>query len=80
MGDWLIVFVININKEGLFRLINPSASVNKDIAEPISLTQGRCKNSWFTQGYWRMISVKEARKGFFGCYSVCEAMKDSKEG
>ena len=25
-------------------------------------------------------SVKEARKGFFGCYSVCETMKDTKEG
>ena len=23
---------------------------------------------------------KEARKGFFGCYSVCETMKDTKEG
>lgn len=55
-----MVFVIkfNISKEGLFRVINPSASVNKDIAEPISLTQGRCKNLWFTQGYRRMISVK----------------------
>ena len=53
-----MVFVININKEGLLRVINPSASVNKDIVEPISLTQGRCKNSWFTQGYRRMISVK----------------------
>ena len=47
-----------INKEGLFRVINPSASVNEGIAEPISLTQGRCKNPWFTQGYRRMISVK----------------------
>ena len=25
-------------------------------------------------------SFKEARKGFFGCYSVCEKMKDTKEG
>ena len=25
-------------------------------------------------------SIKEARKGFFGCYSVCETMKDTKEG
>ena len=24
--------------------------------------------------------IKEARKGFFGCYSVCETMKDTKEG
>jgi len=32
-----------INKEGLFRVINPSASVSKGIAEPISLTQGRGK-------------------------------------
>ena len=24
--------------------------------------------------------LKEARKGFFGCYSVCETMKDTKEG
>ena len=24
--------------------------------------------------------LKEARKGFFGCYSVCEMMKDIKEG
>ena len=30
-----------INKESLFRVINPSASVNKGITEPISLTQGR---------------------------------------
>ena len=35
-----------INKESLFRVINPSASVNKGITEPISLTQGRCKNPW----------------------------------
>ena len=46
-----MVFVININKEGLFRVINPSTSINKDIAEPISFKQGCCKNSWFTQGY-----------------------------
>ena len=26
------------------------------------------------------ISFKEARKGFFGGYSVCETMKDTKEG
>ena len=26
------------------------------------------------------FSFKEARKGFFGCYSVCETMKDTKEG
>ena len=26
------------------------------------------------------IPVKEARKGFFGCYIVCETMKDTKEG
>ena len=25
-------------------------------------------------------SFKEARKGFFGCDSVCETMKDTKEG
>ena len=25
-------------------------------------------------------AFKEARKGFFGCYSVCETMKDNKEG
>ena len=24
--------------------------------------------------------LKEAQKGFFGCYSVCETMKDTKEG
>ena len=24
--------------------------------------------------------VKEARKGFFGCHSVCETIKDTKEG
>ena len=24
--------------------------------------------------------LKAARKGFFGCYSVCETMKDTKEG
>ena len=47
-----------INKESLFRVINPSASVNKGITEPISLTQGRCKNPWFTEGYRRVISVK----------------------
>ena len=27
-----------------------------------------------------MRAFKEARKGFFGCYSVCETMKDTKEG
>ena len=27
-----------------------------------------------------VIVFKEARKGFFGCYSVCEMMKDTKEG
>ena len=49
-----------INKEGLFRrfIINPSASGNEGIAEPISLTQGRCKNPWLTQGYRKMISIK----------------------
>ena len=26
------------------------------------------------------IHLKEARKGFFGGYSVCETMKDTKEG
>ena len=26
------------------------------------------------------VSLKEARKGFVGCYSVCETMKDTKEG
>ena len=26
------------------------------------------------------FQFKEARKGFFGCYSVCETMKDTKEG
>ena len=26
------------------------------------------------------VPFKEARKGFFGCYSVCETMKDTKEG
>ena len=26
------------------------------------------------------FAFKEARKGFFGCYSVCETMKDTKEG
>ena len=31
-----------------------------------------------TVGYNR--ELKEARKGFFGCYSVCETMKDTKEG
>ena len=38
--------------------------------------------------FWMIFSViyptfrqfKEARKGFFGCYSVCETMKDTKEG
>ena len=24
--------------------------------------------------------LKEARKGLFACYSVCETMKDTKEG
>ena len=28
----------------------------------------------------RKLLFKEARKGFFGCYSVCETMKDTKEG
>ena len=28
----------------------------------------------------RATLVKEARKGFFGCHSVCETMKDTKEG
>ena len=28
----------------------------------------------------RKYTFKEARKGFFGCYSVCETMKDTKEG
>ena len=28
----------------------------------------------------RLFSLKQARKGFFGCYSVCETMKDTKEG
>ena len=27
-----------------------------------------------------IIFIKEARKGFLGCYSVCERMKDTKEG
>ena len=29
---------------------------------------------------WHQTHFKEARKGFFGCYSVCETMKDNKEG
>ena len=28
----------------------------------------------------KVDAIKEARKGFFGCYSVCETMKDTKEG
>ena len=28
----------------------------------------------------RKVAIKEAQKGFFGCYSVCETMKDTKEG
>ena len=28
----------------------------------------------------QLDAFKEARKGFFGCYSVCETMKDTKEG
>ena len=28
---------------------------------------------------WKLDTyVKEARKGFFSCYSVCETMKDTK--
>ena len=30
-----------------------------------------------TKHLWQ---VKEAWKGFFGCHSVCEKMKDTKEG
>ena len=26
------------------------------------------------------FALKEARKDFFGCHSVCETMKDTKEG
>ena len=36
----------------------------------------RLKTHLFRQAF----SFKEARKGFFGCYSVCETMKDTKEG
>ena len=28
---------------------------------------------------WQVV-IKEARKGFFGCYSVCETLKDTKKG
>ena len=28
----------------------------------------------------KIIQLKEARKGFFGWYSACETMKDTKEG
>ena len=40
------------------------------------------KNLLTDYGSWFMVKVsfKEARKGFFGCYSVCETMKDTKEG
>ena len=31
-------------------------------------------------GSQKICEIKEARKGLFGCYSVCETMKDTKEG
>ena len=34
----------------------------------------------WTVSFILKLTVKEARKGFFGCYSVCETMKDTKEG
>ena len=51
------------------------------MAVPLLLAQA------FVSGHLRLImalsaieTLKEARKGFFGCYSVCETMKDTKEG
>ena len=32
------------------------------------------------KGIYFQLCIKEAGKGFFGCYSVCETMKDTKEG
>ena len=34
----------------------------------------------FIRGFPQLRAFKEARKGFLGCYSVCETMKDTKEG
>ena len=42
------------------------------------LTVPRCSN--FETRSSIIDALKEARKGFFGCYSVCETMKDTKEG
>ena len=32
-----------------------------------------------TLHFFEQDMLKEARKGLFGCYSVCETMKDTKE-
>ena len=43
---------------------------------------GNCSKSGNIYGAALLCAchLKEARKGFFGCYSVCETMKDTKEG
>ena len=54
------------------------------LSPPISITKSQflfitklddAESLWVSEQ-----AVKEARKGFFGCYSVCETMKDTKEG
>ena len=40
-----------------------------------------CSYMYYNPQHYQLIrELKEARKGFFGCYSVCETMKDTKEG
>ena len=59
MEDWITNGIRYINKEGLFRVINPSASVSEGTAEPFTPTQGRCKNLGLRRvTRRRMISVK----------------------
>ena len=52
----------------------------KQIYKPPLQFSGLCGTTFVSYLLQRFMQLKEARKGFFGCYSLCETMKDIKEG
>ena len=61
------------------KLSNFSIGVDFLGPDPTSSKNKAEKNLQITR-FANLNQIKEARKGFFGCYSVCETMKDTKEG
>ena len=57
---------------------------NPNLFQCLLLFETNCESNPFQilrkHIFFSFLSFKEARKGFFGCYSVCETMKDTKEG